>query len=53
LSVSPRIQSPGHLQPTEVGFVCVAANSIRRGFCVAANSIRRGFHEFHSPRPLK
>jgi len=40
-AVSPRFQSPRHLQPAEAGFVCVAAVSNRRG-SVAAVSNRRG-----------
>ncbi|TAE97971.1 MAG: hypothetical protein EAZ60_22420 [Oscillatoriales cyanobacterium] len=48
MSVSPRFQSPGYLQPAEVGFVRIAAISIAGisstrggGFCLYRRDFNR------------
>jgi hypothetical protein len=55
LSVSPRFQSPGHLQPASAGFACVAAISIAGasstrvgGFCLCRRDFNR--RDISNPR---
>jgi hypothetical protein len=46
-SVSLRFQSPGHLQPTEVGLVCVAAISIAGAVSPRFQSPGQCHHDFN------